>query len=86
MALSILGLLAGPVHGWAQTATGRDPGDYGSVYLRMGHWIYDYVDVLVARGALGDLSPLVQPYRRIDVAAAVLEAEANAQLTPQERH
>ncbi len=85
VALGILGLLAGPAHGWAQTATSADPGDYGSVYLRLGHWIYDYVDLLVARGALDELSPFVQPYRRIDVAAAVLAAESNARLSPQER-
>jgi hypothetical protein len=52
-----------------QRSAAVDPGDYGSVYLWIGHWINDCVDVLVAGGALGDLSPLVQPYRRIDVAA-----------------
>jgi hypothetical protein len=64
--LGIQALEAGPVCASAQTAATGDP----------GHWIYEYVDVLVARGALGELSPLVQPYRRIDVAAAVLEVEA----------
>ncbi|MGH7545425.1 MAG: hypothetical protein ACREKI_04505, partial [Gemmatimonadota bacterium] len=44
---------------------------HASPYLSLGHWAYDYLDVLVARGRLDGLSPLVQPYRRVDVAAAL---------------
>ncbi len=58
---------------------------YGSTYLRLGHWVYDYIDLLVARGVIDELSALVQPYRRIDVAAAVLAAEAEKRLSPAER-
>ncbi len=57
---------------------------YASPYLSLGHWVYDYVDLLVARGRVRGLSPLVQPYRRVDVAAAVLEAEADGQLATEE--
>jgi hypothetical protein len=54
---------------------------YGSAYLSLGHWAYDYIDMLIARGRITSLPPLVRPYRRIDVAAAVLEAEADGQLS-----
>ena len=53
----------------------------GSVYLTLDHWAYGYIDVLIARGTLKNLSPLIQPYRRIDVARALREAEAERELT-----
>ena len=57
----------------------------GSPYLSLGHWVYDYVNVLIARGRLSDLQPLVQPYRRIDVARALLRAERERDLSSTER-
>lgn len=58
---------------------------YSSPYLPLDSWVYAYVDVLISRGRLKGLPPLVQPYRRIDIARAVLEAEADAPLLRQER-
>lgn len=56
----------------AQT-TPADPSRISSHYLPLDHWAYRYVDLLVSRGVLR-LPPLVQPYRRIDIAHAVLMA------------
>lgn len=56
-----------------------------SPYLSLGHWAYDYVNLLVARGRLGDLMPLVQPYRRVDVAQALIRAERQGNLLAEER-
>lgn len=73
-------LLAGPL-------TGQEPrtGGIGSPYLSLDHWAYDYVNLLVARGRLPRLSPLVQPYRRVEVAAAVHDALDGDGLSPTER-
>jgi hypothetical protein len=60
------------------------PSTVSSHYLYMGHWAYRYVDLLVARGRLTSLQPLVQPYRRIDVARAV-EAARAGELSDTER-
>jgi hypothetical protein len=84
--LALLISLAGPNAARAQQGVGRASvaeraSSLGSTYLPLGHWIYDYVNVLVARGRLRDLGRLVQPYRRIDIAAAVLEAERGHELT-----
>ena len=57
---------------------------YSSPYLPLQNWVYPYVDVLIARGRLKDLAILVQPYRRIDIARAILEAEAEGSLSEQE--
>jgi hypothetical protein len=40
----------------------------GSRYLPLDHWAYEYVERLESRGLLPGLNPLVQPYRRLDVA------------------
>ncbi len=61
-----------------------DPRNHASPYLSLDHWAYDYLNVLVARGRLAGLSPLVQPYRRIDIAAAALDAERGRQLSRDE--
>ncbi|NIN11944.1 MAG: hypothetical protein GTO61_11185, partial [Gemmatimonadales bacterium] len=92
LALGLGMIMGGPAWGAPQQAspasqqTGeRDSGrQYVSPYLSLSHWIYDYIDLLVARGRITTLSPLVQPYRRIDVAQAVLEAEADGQLSREE--
>ena len=51
------------------------PSSVSSHYLPVGHWTYRYIDLLVARGRLMQLQPLVQPYRRIDVVRAVQAAQ-----------
>jgi hypothetical protein len=73
----------------AQAPAGRQEArperSYGSAYLPLGHWIYGYLNTLIARGRVTGLSPLVQPYRRIDVAAAILAARKERRLSPEER-
>ena len=56
----------------------------GSTYLTLEQWAYDYIDILIARGRLTDLAPLVQPYRRLDVAIAIRNAEAAGRFIPGE--
>jgi len=58
---------------------------YSSSYLPLQSWVYPYVNLLVARGHLKDLAILVQPYRRIDIARAIIEAEAGGALSEAER-
>ena len=84
--LALLISLAGPAAAQAQQTVGSTgvaerAASLGSTYLPLGHWVYDYVNVLVARGRLSELGRLVQPYRRIDIAAAVVEAERDHELT-----
>ncbi len=76
-----------------QTASGVQPvsgaaslrNSTSSQYLSLDHWAYGYVDLLVARGQLADLSPLLQPYRRIDIAAAILAAERKGLIGDEEK-
>jgi hypothetical protein len=42
-----------------------------SPYLELGSWEYQILDYWIAAGRLNDLSPYVQPYRRMDVARAI---------------
>jgi len=58
---------------------------YSSPYLPLISWVYPYLDLLITRGRLKGLSPLVQPYRRIDIAKAIIEAEASGSLSGKER-
>lgn len=57
---------------------------FTSPYLPLGHWAYEYLDILVARGKLPGMAALVQPYRRVDIAGAAQAARAQGALTPQE--
>lgn len=57
-----------------QEAEADEALDWGSTYLPLGHWAYDYINVLIARGRLTDLPPLVQPYRRLDIARSIRAA------------
>jgi hypothetical protein len=57
----------------------------GSRYLSLGHWAYDYLDLLIARGSFQGLALLVQPYRRIDIAAAIARAERQGSLRNEEQ-
>ena len=61
--------------GTASSQTPRVPN--GSRYLPMDHWGYEYIGRLRDRGYLPNLNPLVQPYRRLDVARdlAVLDPD-----------
>jgi hypothetical protein len=51
------------------------PTFHASPYLPLGHWAYGALDRWIARGHLTELSPFTRPYRRIDVAAALLHLE-----------
>jgi hypothetical protein len=88
ISLAVLVALASPAAAQtpqsSQSSLADRAASAGSAYLPLGHWIYDYVDLMVTRGRLAGLSPLVQPYRRIDIARAVLAAERERQLTRDE--
>jgi hypothetical protein len=45
--------------------------DLASPYLPLDHWAYPALDLWIARGEIRSLSPLVKPWRRIDVAEAL---------------
>ena len=59
VALLAMSVMATPAS--AQTAR-------GSRTLAVGHWAYEYIGQLRPRGYLANLNPLVQPYRRLQVA------------------
>jgi hypothetical protein len=46
------------------------------------HWAYEYVARLETRGLLPGLNPLVQPYRRLDVARAILTLDPDTLREP----
>jgi len=48
---------------------------YSSAYLPLGHWAYPLLDNWVASGRITELDPLIQPYRRIEVARAILRVQ-----------
>lgn len=50
----------------------------GSRYLAVDHWAYEYIARLRDRGYLSSLNPLVQPYRRRDVARALAQIGADS--------
>ncbi|GIW50700.1 MAG: hypothetical protein KatS3mg081_0055 [Gemmatimonadales bacterium] len=58
---------------------------YTSSYLPLGHWGYEVVDLLAARGRLEGLPQLNRPYRRVDLARSLLAAEERGSLLPEER-
>ncbi len=62
----------------AQEKQGKSPADrfYASAYLPLGHWAYPLIDSWVTSGRVTNLEPLIRPYRRIDVARAVLEVSS----------
>jgi len=55
-----------------------------SPYLQLGSWEYPILDYWISAGKVSTLSPFVQPYRRIEVAAALLELD-EADLSEGER-
>jgi hypothetical protein len=58
-------------------ASAQDPGRMGSRILSMDSWTYEAIERLRTRGYLSGLNPMVQPYRRIDVAAELVGIDAD---------
>ena len=59
--------------------------DRSSHYLHLDHWAYRYVDLLIERGQLTQLQPLLRPYRRLDIARAIDAADTDGSLDAVER-
>lgn len=76
----VLLVLAGCVMGWG-AAWGQSPPS-GSRYLPLDHWAYEYIGRLRDRGYLPDLNPLVQPYRRMEVARGLAALDADTLQQP----
>ncbi len=57
---------------------------HASPYLQLGSWEYPILDYWISAGRISSLSPFVQPYRRIEVAGALLELD-EAELSSGER-
>ncbi|MDP2529208.1 MAG: hypothetical protein Q8W51_05685 [Candidatus Palauibacterales bacterium] len=55
----------------ARPDSGAASSFHASPYLQMGSWEYPILDYWIAAGRLDDLSPDVQPYRRMEVARAI---------------
>ncbi|MDP2471025.1 MAG: hypothetical protein Q8W45_07620 [Candidatus Palauibacterales bacterium] len=53
----------------------RKPPFHASPYLMLGSWEYPILDYWISAGRIRSLSPFVQPYRRIEVARALLEID-----------
>lgn len=54
----------------------RRPGDQSASHLlATDHWSYEYIRRLRDRGYLAGLNPLVQPYRRVEVARGLADLE-----------
>jgi hypothetical protein len=51
------------------------PRDLASAYLPLEHWAYPALELWIARGGIRSLSPLVKPWRRIEVASALRELD-----------
>lgn len=87
-ALAAVCLFLVTARGLAQSLCHQGRVDQGtrraSGYLSLGHWAYPYLDLLIDRGTIRSLDPLIRPFRRIDVARAILEAERD-DLTVAER-
>jgi hypothetical protein len=49
----------------------------GSRILSLGSWTYEAIERLRTRGYLSGLNPMVQPYRRIDVAVELVGVDAD---------
>lgn len=65
----------------------KTPADrfHASAYLPLDHWAYPIVSHWIAAGRISSLSPVVQPYRRMDVARAVHRLEQDADLSRSDR-
>ena len=63
---------------WAPPqVSAQDPGRLGSRILSLESWTYEALERLRTRGYLSGLNPMVQPYRRIDVAAELVGLDAD---------
>ena len=58
-------------------ASAQDPHRMGSRILSIDSWAYEAIERLRTRGYLSGLNPMVQPYRRIDVAAELVGVDAD---------
>ncbi len=58
----------------SETALAQD-GGRGSRNLPVDHWSYEYIQRLRSRGLLSNLNPLVQPYRRAEVAQGLVRID-----------
>lgn len=54
----------------------------GSRNLAMGHWAYEYIARLIDRGYLTNLDPLIQPFRRMDVALGLKDLDPDTLAKP----
>ena len=70
-------VLLGPALWAPPNASAQDPGRMGSRILSLDSWTYEAIERLRSRGYLPGLNPLVQPYRRIDVAAELVGVDAD---------
>ncbi len=65
---------------------GQSAGDrfYASSYLPLTHWAYPYLELMVTRGRLPQLSRATRPYRRADIIKALGKARSDGRLSPTE--
>ena len=70
-------VLLGHALGSPPSALAQDPGRLGSRILSLDSWTYEAIERLRTRGFLSGLNPMVQPYRRIDVAAELVGVDAD---------
>ena len=75
-------LLLGPALWVPPYASAQDPGRTGSRILSLDSWTYEAIARLQSRGYLPGLNPLVQPYRRITVAAELVRVDADSLREP----
>jgi hypothetical protein len=64
------------------SASAQDPGRIGSRILSLDSWTYEAIERLRSRAYLPGLNPLAQPYRRIDVAAELVDMDADTLQEP----
>lgn len=64
-----------PVPAAADTARETDRPFLVSPYLPLDHWAYPVLNYWISAGRIRSLSPLVRPYRRAEVAEALLRIE-----------
>ncbi len=79
---SLRNLLFLPLLFASLSASAQDPGRIGSRILSLDSWTYEAIERLRSRGYLPGLNPLVQPYRRIDVAAELVDVDADTLQQP----
>ena len=75
-------VLLGHILGAPSPASAQDPARMGSRILSLGSWTYEAIERLRTRGYLSGLNPMVQPYRRIDVAAELVGVDADTLSDP----